>query len=90
MMTKVQKWGNSQGLRLSKQLLLDADISVGDSVDLAVREGVIVITPVKRVRGKCDLKELVKHIRARKAKRIGRAPEQLLAEALSLLDACIY
>ena len=62
MITKVQKWGNSQGLRLSKQLLLDVDISVGDSVDVAVREGVIVITPVRRVRGGCDLRELVKRI----------------------------
>jgi len=28
--------------------------------------------------------------RARQAKRIGRAPEQVLQEALSLLDACMY
>jgi len=28
--------------------------------------------------------------RARKAKRIGPAPEAVLQEALSLLDACIY
>jgi mRNA interferase MazF len=27
---------------------------------------------------------------SRKAKRIGRAPEQVLEEAMSLLDACIY
>ena len=29
MITKIQKWGNSQGLRLSKTLLSDADIDVG-------------------------------------------------------------
>ncbi len=36
--------------------------------------------------------EQVKSIdfRSRKAKRIGRAPEPILAEALSILDACIY
>jgi mRNA interferase MazF len=36
--------------------------------------------------------EQVKSIdfRSRKAKRIGRAPEQVLEEALSILDACIY
>ncbi len=36
--------------------------------------------------------EQVKSIdfRARRAKRIGRAPEQVLQEVLSLLDACIY
>jgi mRNA interferase MazF len=28
--------------------------------------------------------------RGRQAKRIGRAPEQVLQEALSLLDACVY
>ena len=36
--------------------------------------------------------EQVKSIdfRSRKAKRIGRAPAQVLEEALSILDACIY
>jgi len=36
--------------------------------------------------------EQVKSIdfRSRKAKRIGRAPEQVLEEALPILDACIY
>ena len=62
MITKVQKWGNSQGLRLNKQLLSDADICVGDPVDVVVREGVIVVAPVRRVRGKCDLRELVERI----------------------------
>ena len=28
--------------------------------------------------------------RARKAKRIGRAPTPILEEALSILDACVY
>jgi antitoxin MazE len=59
MVTKVQKWGNSQGLRLPKQILADASIAVGDDVDVAVRDGVIVIAPVKRVRGKQDLKALL-------------------------------
>jgi len=43
MVTKVQKWGNSQGLRLPKQLLEDAHISVGDDVDVTTQDGVIVI-----------------------------------------------
>lgn len=62
MVTKVQKWGNSQGLRLTKQVLQDAGISVGDDVDVAVREGVIVIAPARRVRGKRSLHELVSRI----------------------------
>lgn len=63
MITKVQKWGNSQGLRLSKELLSDADIDVGDAVNVAVHDGALVITPVNRVRGGQDLEQLVKRIR---------------------------
>jgi antitoxin MazE len=62
MVTKIQKWGNSQGLRLGKQVLEDARIAVGDSVDVAARDGVIVIAPVKRIRGKQSLQELVSRI----------------------------
>jgi antitoxin MazE len=62
MVTKVQKWGNSQGLRLPKQLLEDARISVGDDVDVTTQDGVIVIAPVKRVRGKRSLQDLVARI----------------------------
>ena len=62
MITKVQSWGNSQGLRLNRQVLAEAQLAVGDEVDLAVREGVIVIAPAKRVRGGHDLKRLVARI----------------------------
>jgi antitoxin MazE len=62
MVTKIQKWGNSQGLRLGKQVLEEARIAVGDSVDVAARDGVIVIAPVKRIRGKQSLQELVSRI----------------------------
>jgi antitoxin MazE len=62
MVTKVQKWGNSQGLRLPKQLLEDAHISIGDDVDVTTQDGVIVIAPVKRVRGKRSLQDLVSRI----------------------------
>jgi antitoxin MazE len=53
--TKVQKWGNSQGLRLSKELLADVLIDVGDAVDVTVRDGALVVTPARRVRGGIDL-----------------------------------
>ena len=62
MVTKVQKWGNSQGLRLSKQLLEDAQIVVGDEVDVSVRDGVIVVAARKRLRGKHSLLDLVSRI----------------------------
>jgi len=62
MVTRVQKWGNSQGLRLAKQVLEDAHISVGDDVDVTIRDGTIIIAPIKRVRGKRNLQELVSRI----------------------------
>lgn len=62
MITKIQKWGNSQGLRLNKELLGDARIEVGDEVNVVVREGEIVVTPLRRVRGGHDLRALVSRI----------------------------
>ena len=62
MVTKVQKWGNSQGLRITRQVLEDAGIEVGDEVDVTARDGVILVAPVRRVRGKQSLQELVSRI----------------------------
>ncbi len=71
MITKIQKWGNSQGLRVSKELLSEAGISVGDAVDVGVADGTLVVTPVRRVRGCVELSELVARIPA------GYTPEEL-------------
>jgi antitoxin MazE len=62
MVTKIQKWGNSQGLRLARQVLQDAHLSVGDEVDVTTRDGMIVIAPARRIRGKQSLQELVSRI----------------------------
>ena len=62
MVTKIQKWGNSQGIRLAKRVLEDAHISVGDDVDVTIQDGVIILAPVKRVRGKQSLQDLVSRI----------------------------
>jgi antitoxin MazE len=62
MILKVQKWGNSQGLRLSKTLLADAAIEVGDEVKVIVQDGVLIVTPVRRVRGGHNLRDLVRGI----------------------------
>ena len=59
MLTKIQKWGNSQGLRFTKTLLEEAQINVGDEVQVSVQKGRIIVEPVTKVRGKYDLKALV-------------------------------
>ncbi len=62
MLAKIQKWGNSQGLRISKNLLSDAQLEVGDEVDIRVKEGVMIVAPAKRIRGRHNLKDLVARI----------------------------
>jgi antitoxin MazE len=62
MLAKIQKWGNSQGLRIAKNLLADSNINVGDEVDISVKDGIIIISAVKRIRGRHNLKDLVARI----------------------------
>ena len=57
MVAKVQKWGNSQGLRFAKHVLERAGISVGDDVEIIVGEEEIVIK--KASKPKFDLAEMV-------------------------------
>lgn len=64
MNTKIQKWGNSQGLRLPRSILEKADLTVGDEVRIGVDEGTILITPVRRIRGKYCIENLVAEIPA--------------------------
>jgi len=60
MVSKVQKWGNSQGLRLSIQVLALADIAVGDNVEIIVHDRQILLKKLGRSRH--DLSELVSRI----------------------------
>ena len=62
MHAKIQKWGNSQGIRLAKNLLADAQLGVGDEVDISVKDGIMIVTPAKRIRGRHKLKDLVARI----------------------------
>jgi antitoxin MazE len=59
MVTKIQKWGNSQGLRLARHVLDEARMTVGDAVNVSYQGGAIVIVPMRRVRGKLSLLKLV-------------------------------
>ena len=59
MVTRVQKWGNSQGLRIAKSLLEEVGIHVGDRVRVSIRDRHLVIEPAAAVRGRHDLRALV-------------------------------
>ena len=59
MLARIQKWGNSQGLRFPRNLLNEAQMDVGDEVKVSIRKGQIIVEPVTKIRGRYDLKELV-------------------------------
>ena len=43
--TQIAKWGNSLGLRLPKSVAREAEVGEGDTVDVSVQNGAIVIRP---------------------------------------------
>ncbi|MFZ2630853.1 MAG: AbrB/MazE/SpoVT family DNA-binding domain-containing protein [Desulfosalsimonadaceae bacterium] len=62
MVTKIQRWGSSQGFRISKNLLADVELDVGDEVNISVKDGIMIVAPAKRERGRQNLKDLVARI----------------------------
>ncbi len=59
MVSKIQPWGNSQGIRIPKNLLNESHIKIGEEVDISLRDGKIIIQPVKKIHGRYDIKALV-------------------------------
>ncbi|MGD0898131.1 MAG: AbrB/MazE/SpoVT family DNA-binding domain-containing protein [Thermoguttaceae bacterium] len=47
MIAKVQKWGNSLGVRIPKVLARDIQVEEGGEVDLRAEAGRLVIEPVR-------------------------------------------
>ena len=43
MQAQVREWGNSQGIRLSKEILNSAGIAVNEVLDVAVSNGMITL-----------------------------------------------
>ena len=43
--TQIAKWGNSLGLRLPKSVALEARLDAGDTVNVSVTDGAIVVRP---------------------------------------------
>lgn len=60
---KIQKWGNSQGIRLSKELLKKSGLRIGDNLECNIEKGEIVLKPTKGMRhSKYDLSQLLSSI----------------------------
>jgi len=48
MLTRIQKWGNSLGLRIPKSFAAEAEVEAGSTVNISVENGDLVIRPVRR------------------------------------------
>jgi antitoxin MazE len=63
MQTRIQKWGNSLGLRIPKSFAREAGVEEGSEVDLSVEDGELIIRPRRLPR--YNLKELLRGITAK-------------------------
>jgi len=48
MQTRIQRWGNSLGLRIPKSFAAEAGVEAGSEVDLSVEGGDLVVKPTRR------------------------------------------
>src|SRR5260370_13766212 len=63
MQTKIQKWGNSLGLRIPRSFAAEAQVEEGAAVDLSVENGRLLVRPL-RVR-KYSLNVLLRKVNRR-------------------------
>lgn len=63
MQTKIQRWGNSLGLRIPRSFAQETGVGAGSQVDLSVQDGDLVVKPVRRKT--YQLKELLRKITAK-------------------------
>jgi antitoxin MazE len=62
MTAKISKWGNSQGLRMPKDVMESLHLNVGDDVNIIVLDGKVILEPIKKDILNYDLNELVSKI----------------------------
>ena len=79
MHTKIQKWGNSLGLRIPKSFAAEAQVEAGSTVDLTVEDGELVIKPIRR--RKYSLRELLKAVNSKNIHREVETGEPVGVEA---------
>lgn len=58
MIGKLQKWGNSQGIRLPKHLLAEASFTEGDEVEIVAEESRIILRHPPKRRKEYTIQEL--------------------------------
>jgi len=61
MVTKIQRWGNSLGLRIPRSFAKETSVRAGSVVDIAIEDGHLVIRPIHSK--KYALRDLLKNVR---------------------------
>ena len=62
MTAKISKWGNSQGLRMPKDIMDSLHLQVGDNGNITMLGGKVIIEPMKKEISNYDLNELISKI----------------------------
>lgn len=44
--TKIQRWGNSLGLRIPKSFAAEAQVEAGSTVDISIEDGALVVRSI--------------------------------------------
>ncbi|MBN2824133.1 MAG: AbrB/MazE/SpoVT family DNA-binding domain-containing protein, partial [Campylobacterales bacterium] len=57
MTATLSSWGNSQGMRLPKEILKELHLSIGDKLNISIENEKIIIEPIKK-RKKYSIDEL--------------------------------
>ena len=60
MNTKVQKWGNSLGIRIPISITKSLNIKANTSIEIKIEGDKILMQPIKNI--EYDLKKLISHI----------------------------
>ena len=62
MTTTISKWGNSQGIRFSQDMMNDLHLAIGDKVNVFIENNKIIMEPIQKEKIKYDINELVSKI----------------------------
>jgi antitoxin component of MazEF toxin-antitoxin module len=64
MTATISKWGNSQGFRFPKDIMKELHLSVGDKVNIFVKDNKAILEPIKKEKVKYNIEDLVAQIPA--------------------------
>jgi antitoxin MazE len=62
MTATISSWGNSQGLRVPKDIMKQLHLSVGDKMNIVIENDKIILEPIKQARIKFNINDLVKQL----------------------------